>query len=167
MRNHFRVLAGAAVLALMVASLPALAQDQTPDLSGTWVFNAEKSVMPDMGGRRMGGGGGDMVIKVEGENIIITSTTMGRQGPGESTTTYVPDGKPHTVDTGRGSSEVVASWNEGKLVIVQSRETQRGSFTTTVMYSLQDDGTLLLEREMGGMGGGGGMTMKMVYDKKK
>jgi hypothetical protein len=151
----------------MVASLPALAQDQAPDLSGTWVFNADKSVLPDMGGRRMGGGGGDMVIKVEGENIIITSTRQGREGPTESTTTYIPDGKPHTVSAGRGSMEVVTSWKDGKLVIVESRETQRGSFTFTMTYSLQEDGTLLLEREMPGMGGGGGMTMKMVYDKKK
>jgi hypothetical protein len=63
--------------------------------------------------------------------------------------------------------EVVTSWKDGKLVIVESRETQRGSFTFTMTYSLQEDGTLLLEREMPGMGGGGGMTMKMVYDKKK
>jgi hypothetical protein len=165
MRNHIRVLAGAAVLALMVASLPAMAQTQTPDLSGTWVFNADKSVLPDMGGRRMGGG--DMVIKVEGENIIITSTRQGREGPTESTTTYIPDGKPHTVSAGRGSMEVVTSWKEGKLVIVQARETQRGTFTTTATYSLQEDGTLLMEREMPGMGGGQSMTMKMVYDRKK
>jgi hypothetical protein len=150
-----------------MATQPAPAAAQNPDLSGTWVFNAEKSELPDMGGRGgRGFGGGDMVIKVEGEKILITSQRPGRQGMTEVTQTFIPDGKPHTVGEGRMAGEGVANWKDGKLVVVISRETQRGSFSTTSSYALAADGTLVVEQEFGGMGGGGTMTVKMVYDKK-
>ena len=160
-----RVLLGALVLLV----IPALVAAQQPDLSGTWVLNQEKSTVPDTGGRGFGGGASQMVIKMDGENIVITSTTQGRQGSQERTQTYTPDGEKHTMEAtgGRGgTSEVMAEWKDAKLVISTSRSTQQGSFTTSMTYSIQEDGTLLLETQRPDMGGRGGGVTKLVYDKK-
>jgi hypothetical protein len=61
---------------------------------------------------------------------------------------------------------VTAIWQDAKLVVSTSRSTQQGSFTTTATYSIQEDGTLLVESQRPSMGGRGGGTTKLVYDKK-
>jgi len=160
-----RILLGA----LLLVAIPALVAAQQPDLTGTWVLNQEKSTVPETGGRGFGGGATQMVISMDGEKIVIVSTSQGRQGSQERTQTFTPDGETYTMEAtgGRGgTSEVTAIWQDAKLVVSTSRSTQQGSFTTTMTYSIQEDGTLLVESQRPSMGGRGGGTTKLVYDKK-
>ena len=158
-------------LLLCILLIPDQAAAQT-DFSGTWAYNQEKSDQPPGGGggrgRMMGGGTSDMVITQEGNTITIKTTRRDREGNElEQITTYTADGKPHEVDTGRGTSTVTASWKNGSLVVVSTMSTQRGEFTTTTTYKLQAEGKeLVVESAMPAFGGGGGGTMKRVYDKK-
>lgn len=158
-------------LLLCILLIPDMAAAQA-DFSGTWAYNQSKSDQPAGGvggrGRMMGGGTSDMVITQDGNTIIIKTTRMDRDGnEQEVINTYIADGKSHEVDTGRGTSTVTASWKNGLLVVVSSRSTQMGDFTTTTTYKLQADGKeLVIETEMPAFGGRGGGTMKRVYDKK-
>ena len=155
---------------LCILLIPNHASAQT-DFSGTWAFNQSKSEQPTGGGGgrggMMGGGNSDLTITQDGNTITIKSMRQGREGAQEVTNTYVADGEPHEVQSGRGSSTVTAGWKEGVLIVISSRSMQQRSFTTTTLYALQAEGKeLVVTREMPAMGNRAASTMKSVYDKK-
>ncbi len=159
-------------LAFLVCILliPDLAAAQT-DLSGTWTYSQSKSDQPTGGGggrgRMMSGGNSDLTITQEGNTITIKSMRQGREGAREVTDTYVADGEPHEVQSGRGSSTVTTSWKESVLIVARSLSTRMGDVTITTSYALQTDGKeLVVTRKMPAMGGRSGGTVKSVYDKK-
>lgn len=138
------ILSGLLLFALL--SVPTV-QAQTPDLSGTWVYNPDKSVLPNT--ERMGarGGGTEIVIKQEGDTITITRQMRTREGTRSMDEVIVADGQPHEQSMGRGTVTVTASWQEGKLVVERTMPSRRGqgsATTSTTTYTVRNDGQLLL-----------------------
>ena len=173
-----------ALLCLLV--LPALVKGQNPDLSGTWILNETESRFPQY---NVGGGGGrsgrapgggmiaaQVIISQSGDEITFdrrrSGMPMGRQqgqrGSGQpGPQTIKVDGQSRVQQTGLGSAVVVASWQEGKLVVTQEMtSTATGRTTTTMTYSLSTDGKKLaigyvVETP------GGNMDYRLIYDKKE
>jgi hypothetical protein len=167
MSRSTRFFFGPLAFLLCMLLIPDLAAAQT-DFSGTWAYNQSKSDQPGGGGggRMIGGGTSDMVITQDGNTITIKTTRVGRDGTEqEQITTYIVDGEPHEVSSGRGTSTVTATWKDGTLVATSTRSTQRGEFTITTTYSLQADGKELVVVTEMAMGGTPRST-KRVYDKK-
>jgi hypothetical protein len=161
-----RFLPAAGILAVVLL-LPALSLAQTPNLTGTWAFDAAKSQVPDMGGRGGMGGGGDIAIKHEGTTVSITTTRTGRDGePTTNTETFSTDGKPTTVEGRMGASSVTAKWEGRNLMVTTSRQTQRGDFSTAVTYSLSADGKVLTVSGSMRNREGGETAYSRVYNKK-
>jgi hypothetical protein len=171
------------LLALMLTAPAAHAQN--PDFSGTWVFNADKSILPQMGqqGGRGGAGGfggaqgagGEITIKVDGGTIIVSRQVAGRQGAAPTTREdrFTPNGQPVRSTDQRGmTTTTTASWSEGKLVVEATTSGDmggRGSFsiTTRSTYSLRDNGRLLvIDQVRSNPMGGGETTSSLAYDKK-
>ena len=156
-------LGGACILTLLFA-LPTSAQ--TPDLSGTWVYNPDKSILPNT--ERMDARpGGEISIKQEGETITITRQVRGRDGQTRSMdTVIIADGKPHEQSMGRMTTTVTASWKEGKLVVdtaMPAGRGGRGGGTRTETYTLRNNGTLLLIDSTDRQGN----AISRAYDRKK
>jgi hypothetical protein len=148
-----------ALLALALA-VPALATAQTPNFSGKWIQDMDKS---DQGG---GGGRGPMGP----QNLTITQTpadlTIERETPnGAMKTVYKLDGSPSVNAGGRGG-EITSKtvWAGAKLVTTYSRTMGDNTMEVTETRSLEADGTLLLVTLMKG-GPNGDMTRKAVFKK--
>jgi hypothetical protein len=175
----------AAALAAVLL-LPALLEAQTssPNLSGTWKMDAERSVLPQSGrggsGGRSGrggsaGGGGfpdQMVITHEGSKITLKWTQqMGRSGSQEVTQTFTTDGKPTENESPMGKSTVKSEWKNGMLIVTESRNSeaagQTRTQTTTTTYTLGGDGKSLLRFVDMGMRGGQLVSANIVYTKIK
>ena len=90
---------------ILLVLLPAMANAQKANFSGTWVMNAEKSNLGNAGGGPGGGrgfGGGDFTVKQDG-NTLTTERTMNFQGQENTITSkYTLDGKETVNSTGRG-----------------------------------------------------------------
>lgn len=183
-----RILAGV-VLTVVLVALPALVLAQSPDLSGTWKMNTEKSVLPQAptggggGGRapRGGAGGGGMfpseiTIKHEGNRVEMTWTQQGfgRQATTQTITrVFTTDGK--TTDNeqgGRGGTvKVKAEWKNNMLMVDETSENatpdgQTRTMTTSFSLTLSPDGQSLLRyQEMGR--GEMILSANIVYDKVK
>lgn len=147
-----------ALLAFVVA-LPAMAIAQTPNFSGKWIQDMEKSD-PAMGGRGPAGP----------QNLTITQTateiTFERETPnGVMKTVYKLDGSESVNAMGRGGEVTSKSaWEGGKLVTKYSRT--MGQTTVEVMEtrSIEADGTMTVVTVTKG-GPQGDMTRKMVFKK--
>ena len=171
--KHALVLAAIAVL---LAAPTATLSAQDTDFSGTWNLDRDSSELPQgrggggggAGGRGRGGRGGRMAA-----TLVITQTatamTVERQFDGQSRTIeYALDGSETTVDGGRGTATVTASWDGGTLVTetAQSIETGRGNFSidTTERRTLSSDGqTLTIETTR--VTGRGDQMFTLVYQK--
>jgi len=182
-----RILAGAALTVALVA-LPALVLAQSPNLSGTWKMNSEKSVLPQMpsggGGRAPRGGGApgggmfpqEITIKHEGNRVEMTWTQqgMGRQASSQTITrVFTTDGKPTDNEQGGrgGKVAVKAEWKNNMLMVDENSEFstpdgQTRSMTTSYSLTLSPDGQSLLRyQEMSR--GETIMSANIVYDKIK
>jgi hypothetical protein len=148
-------------LALAVA-IPAFAQ--TPNFSGTWVRDPEKS--DQMGGRGGGGGGAvevTLTIKQEG-NTLTVQRQVGENEP--QTITYKLDGTEAKNAGGRGGESTYKSkWEGGKLVTEITRMGRGGNTITQTEAMSIADGTLVVETTSQGREGGT-QTRKQVYNKK-
>jgi hypothetical protein len=153
------------VALFLIAPLMVNAQAGKANFSGTWVFNAEKSTMPEggggFGGQRMGGG--DMTITQD-----ATTMTQARTGPDGTTreTKYVLDGKENVNTTGRGETKYTATWSaDGKsLTLVTKMSFNGNEMTSKAVWSLKDAKTLSIETTRQGQSGE--VKTTMVYDKK-
>ena len=98
-----------------------------------------------------------------------TAVTVEQQSDGQSRTIeYALDGSETTVDLGRGTLTVTASWDGATLVTegTQNIETGRGNFSidTTERRTLSSDGeTLTIETSR--VTGRGDQTFTLVYRK--
>ena len=165
----------AGLLALLVMALPELVAAQNPDFTGTWKYNESESVLPDFGGGGGGGGRGggftpsQLTITQQEDEVTITRPDTGGRGMmgGGGPQVYKVDDEPHEVEMGMGTSTYVASWKEGKLVVVTEMSFgDRGGMVSTTTYSLSEDGqkltqTIEMESPMGPM------TMSLVFDLQK
>ena len=151
------------ILAVLFA-VGAAAQTK-PNFAGTWTLDAEKSVMPQGGGQRQGGGNpAPLTIVVEGPKMSI-SRTMGQSG-NVQTTVYMLDGTvSKNTQMGRQGGEPVeitytSKWDGAKLVttIVNPRG------TSTETRWIEADGTMVVETVRTGQDGTP-VTTKLVYKK--
>ena len=147
-----------ALLAFVVA-LPAMAIAQTPNFSGKWIQDMEKSD-PAMGGRGPAGP----------QNLTITQTateiTFERETPnGVMKTVYKLDGSESVNAMGRGGEvKSKSAWEGGKLVTKYSRTMGEATVEVTETRSLEADGTLTVVTAMKG-GPQGDTTRKVVFKK--
>ena len=147
-----------ALLAFVVA-LPAMAFAQTPNFSGKWTQDMEKSD-PPMGGRGPAGP----------QSLTITQTaadiTIERETPnGVMKTVYKLDGSESVNAMGRGGEVTSKSaWEGGKLVTKYSRTMGQTTVEVTETRSLEADGTMTVVTVTKG-GPQGDMTRKVVFKK--
>ena len=108
-----------ALLALVLA-LPAMAIAQTPNFSGKWTQDMEKSVMPAGPG---GGGRGPAGPQTLTYTQSATELVMERETPnGVMKTVYKLDGSPSVNAGGRGGEVTSKSaWEGSKLVTKYTR----------------------------------------------
>ena len=150
----------AAIVAMSFAA--AVAAQARADFSGSWVLDAEKSVMGRMGGGGRGGGGmAALTVTVSGSTLTVTR--QGMNGP--VSTVYELDGaesKNMQMGRGGGAEAVYKSrWEGAKLVTTITG----GMGTATETRWLEPDGTMVVETARTSRDGSP-MTMKLVYRKK-
>jgi hypothetical protein len=147
-----------ALLALVLA-LPAMAIAQTPNFSGKWIQDMEKSD-PPMGGR---GPAGPQSLTIA---QTATEFTIERETPnGVMKTVYKLDGSDSVNAMGRGGEVTSKSaWEGGKLVTKYSRTMGQTTVEVTETRSLEADGTMTVVSVTKG-GPQGDMTRKMVFKK--
>ena len=148
-----------ALLAFVVA-LPAMAIAQTPNFTGKWTQDMEKSD-PPMGGGRGPGGPQSLTI-----TQTATEITLERETPnGVMKTVYKLDGSPSVNAMGRGGEVTSKSaWEGGKLVTSYSRTMGQTTVEVTETRSLEADGTMTVVSVTKG-GPQGDMTRQMVFKK--
>jgi hypothetical protein len=135
-----------ALLAFIVA-VPAMAIAQTPNFSGKWTQDMEKSDPPAQG---MGGGGGRGPAGPQSYTITQTATdiTIERETPnGVMKSVYKLDGSESVNPGGRGGEvKSKTTWDGAKLVTksVQTMNMQGNEVTieSNETRSLEADGTM-------------------------
>jgi hypothetical protein len=149
-----------ALLAFVVA-LPALATAQTPNFSGKWVQDMEKSVMPAGPG---GGGRGPAGPQTINVTQTATELVMERETPnGVMKTVYKLDGSPSVNAMGRGGEVTSKSaWEGGKLVTKYSRTMGENTIEVTETRYLEGE-NLVVESAM--KTPNGDRTSKLVFKK--
>lgn len=123
-----------------------------PDFSGTWVLNRDKSDLPGGPGEGEGrGGGGPRGLSME--RLVIHQDAEGiHVQPGGEGADYTlkPGAGVQTISMGRGTLEVEARWDNGRLWVrqVQQRDTPRGSMRLEQEQSweLSADGRVLTQQ---------------------
>ena len=150
-----------ALLAFVLA-LPAMAIAQTPDFSGKWTQDMEKSD-PAPQGRGGGGARGPQSFTI---TQTATEITMERETPnGAMKTVYKLDGSDSVNAGGRGGDITSKStWDGGKLVTKYSRTMGENTIEVVETRSLEADGTMLVTTAMKG-GPQGDTTRKTVFKK--
>lgn len=174
MKKNFilQILSFTVILAFLGLPLASNAQGSKANFSGTWAFNAEKSQMGEQGqGGGMRGGGGNMVVKQEGNLLTVEQTRTGQDGQSMTTTSkYTLDGKESVNTTARGESKSIATWSaDGKSVnVVTTRSFERDGQTTqmktTEVWSLTSPTALSVVSTMSTPDGDRKTTR--AYDKK-
>jgi hypothetical protein len=150
-----------ALLAFVLA-LPAVAIAQTPDFSGKWTQDVEKSD-PAPQGRGGGAGRGPQSFTI---TQTATEFTMERETPnGVMKTVYKLDGSESVNAGGRGGDITSKSaWEGGKLVTKYSRTMGETTVEVVETRSLEADGTMVVITAMKG-GPQGDTTRKTVFKK--
>ena len=146
----------------LIAPVLTQAQAGKVNFSGSWVFNAEKSTLPETGGGQRFGGG-DMTVTQDA--TTLTQSRAGRDGTTRDTK-YILDGKENVNTTQRGETKYTAKWSaDGKsLSIVTKMSFNDNEFTTSAIWTLKDAKTLAIESTRQGQNGE--VKTTMVYDKK-
>ena len=148
-----------ALLALVLA-LPALALAQTPNFSGKWAQDMEKSQMPAGGGGGRGPAGPQSWTYTQSATELV----MERETPnGVMKTVYKLDGSPSVNAGGRGGEVTSKSaWEGSKLVTKYTRP--RGENSSDVVETRYMDGeNLVVESVM--KTPNGERTSKLVFKK--
>ena len=166
------------LVAVMLMSFTVVAAQDKVEFSGTWIMNADKSEIPEMGGRgsrggggRRGGGASDMIVKVEGNKMSVETTRKDRDGADMTTVMkYTLDGKQCANESGRGESVSTAKWSkDGKSLVIYT-ETYI-SFGDREM-TIESEATWMFDKEMLKVKTvrttqRGEMETTIAYDKKK
>jgi Tol biopolymer transport system component len=162
------------ILSLLVTAaicLPTalMGQGSKTSFAGSWVYNAEKSILPE--GQPQGRSGGDFTATQEVNLLTVERTMQDRDGqPVTSTSKYLLDGKESVNQSRMGESKSVASWSaDGKKLTIKTtrtinRDGQTMTFNSEEVWSLSDPKTLTIEMTMQSPQGERKMTS--VYSKK-
>lgn len=150
------------VVLIIIAPIMMNAQNGKADFSGTWVFNAEKSALPQgSNAQRMGGG----KFTVSQDANLLTQTRTGQNGTSR-VTKYTLDGKESVSTTGGGESKSTAKWSaDGKALTIVTKALVNGNErNSTAVWTLTDANTLsvLITRQ----NPNGEIKTTMVYDKQ-
>ena len=148
-----------ALLAFVVA-LPAMAIAQTPNFSGKWTQDMEKSVMPAGGG----GGRGPAGPQTWTYTQSATELAMERETPnGVQKTVYKLDGSPSVNAGGRGGEVTSKSaWEGAKLVTKYSLTMGENTIEVTETRYMEGE-NLVVESVM--KTPNGDRTSKLVFKK--
>lgn len=168
-RNGFVWLTFIVLAAFLVMPLRLNAQGGKTNFSGTWAYNESKS---QAGQGNFRGGGGQMTIKQEGNNLTVVRVRTNQSG--ESVTTsekYTLDGKESVNSSGRGGpSKSIVKWSpDGKSLNFSTtrtfeRDGNKREMVTTETWTLSDAKTLSIVSAFTTQDGERKSTR--VYDKK-
>ncbi|HXF04103.1 MAG TPA: hypothetical protein VNM72_01655 [Blastocatellia bacterium] len=139
-------------LAMLVGAV--VAQDKTPNFSGTWVLDRSQSDPPGGFGAGRGGGGqmanAEVLLIIEHQEPTLKIKRIIRTEQGERTQelVYTTDGKENKNPGMRGAEvKSKSKWEKGKLVTKASQtiETPQGTvdLEITEIRSLSEDGKTL------------------------
>jgi hypothetical protein len=132
-----------ALLALVLA-LPAMAIAQTPNFSGKWTQDMEKSVMPAGGGGR-----GPAGPQAWTYTQSATELAMERETPnGVMKTVYKLDGSPSVNAGGRGGEVTSKSAWEGTKLVTKYTRTMGENTIDVVETRYMDGENLVVESVM-------------------
>lgn len=157
-----------------------LAQGSKTNFSGSWTYNSAKSNTGQAqgqdqragGGQNRGGfGGGDFVVKQEGNLLTVERTMTTSDGSTRTMSSkYTLDGKESVNSSRMGESKSFATWSQdGKKLTIETmrtitRDGESRTMKTTEVWSLTDSKALQIETTMPSPNGERKMTS--VYDKK-
>jgi hypothetical protein len=152
--------AAAALLAIAIAVPAVSAAQQVPNLSGTWVLQADKSdfgMIPAPQSRT------DVIEHQEPKLTIKRTVVTTAAGESILNLVYAVDGKPHKNMAGPSELTSTLSWEGRTLVTVSTLETDQGQATITDRLTLSEDGkTLTQQRTLSMQGQEAKQTMVMV-----
>ena len=167
------------VVTALLLHTAVMAQGSKTNFSGNWSYNAAKSNTGQAqgqdqraGGQNRGGfGGGDFVVKQDGNILTVERTMTTSDGSTRTMSSkYTLDGK-ESVNTSRmGESKSFATWSgDGKKLTIETmrtmtRDGESRTMKTTEVWSLTDSKTLQIETTMPSPNGERKMTSE--YDKK-
>jgi hypothetical protein len=147
-----------ATLMAFALAMPAasLAQD-VPNLTGTWVLQADKS---DFGGAPAPQSRTDVIVHQEPKLTIKRTVVAAPAQENTINLVYVVDGKPHKNMAGPDELTSILSWEGRTLVTVSTVEMAPGLVTITDRVSVSDDDkTMTLLRTMSVQGQEAKLTM--------
>jgi hypothetical protein len=150
----------------LIVPLTIHAQAGKTNFSGTWILNAEESVLPQGGGGFGGGqraGGGEFTIAQDASTL--TQSRTGRDGTIRETI-YILDGKENVNSTGRGETKYTAIWSaDGNSLTITTKTSFNGNErTSTAVWSLKNEKTLSIETTREGQSGE--VKTTMIYNQK-
>lgn len=158
-----RTLSTASVILLL--AVPAVAQNATPNFSGTWNLDVAKSDFgpappPDAV---------VMVVAHKEPNIKVTTTQKSAQGDTTNDSTLTTDGKENVnkLRAAGGEQDVrsTTKWNGKKLTIARTLEIQGMTINMNDAWELSDDGKVMtIVRTIGTPQGD--FATKMILNKK-
>ncbi|MBA4409237.1 MAG: hypothetical protein C0397_07430 [Odoribacter sp.] len=137
------------MLAFMVPVV-SIAQSGKVDFSGNWTLNAEKSIVGEGFGQRMGGG--NVVATQEANLLTVVRTRTNQNGENVTTTSkYSLDGKESINTSTRGESKSVATWSaDGKALTIETSRTfdmngESRTMKSSEVWTLTDAKTLSVQ----------------------
>ena len=152
--------AAAALLAIALAVPAVSAAQQVPNLSGTWVLQADKS---DFGMIAAPQSRTDVIEHQEPKLTIKRTVVTTVAGESTLNLVYVVDGKPHKNMAGPSELTSTLSWEGRTLVTVSTVDTEQGKVTITDRLTLSEDGKILTQqRTMSAQGQEAKQTMVLV-----
>ncbi len=135
------------LLALILA--PNAGAQGTPDFSGTWVLQIDKS---DFGPMPAPQSRTD-VIEHKGATLTIRRSAVSPLGLIEATLTYGIDGKPYTNTAGPTTTTSRLKWEGQVLVMEGTLSTAQGDAAFVDRWSLSADGKTLTQARTINVGG--------------
>jgi hypothetical protein len=152
--------AAAALLAIALAVPAVSAARQVPNLTGTWVLQADKS---DFGMMAAPQSRTDVIDHQEPKLTIKRTMVTAAAGESQVNLVYAVDGKPHKNMAGPSELTSTLSWEGRTLVTVSTVDTQQGQVTITDRLTLSEDGkTLTQQRTLSAQGQEAKQTMVLV-----
>jgi len=171
------------VVTALLLHTAVMAQGSKTNFSGSWAYNAGKSNTgqpqgqatgqgQNAGGQNRGGfGGGDFVVKQDGNLLTVERTMTASDGSARTMSSkYTLDGKESVNSSRMGESKSFATWSaDGKKLTIETmrtmtRDGESRTMKTTEVWSLTDSKTLQIETTMPSPNGERKTTS--VYDKK-
>jgi len=142
-------LALALALALSCAWAAGVPVQPRPDLSGTWIFDADKTMQPGTDGRIV-------LAAMLGDRVVVqqtgTSMTLRITFQGDVVVAVYDLGGAESTNVSPGDITVVsrASWKDGRLIIDSTSESMDGGKLVTVKTTrtmwIDKAGDLIVER---------------------